>query len=363
MIEVFYTGCKNATVDFFVGNTHETVSSSSGVLTCTIPMNVGVHVLKLCLVSKEKIVVENVKVNGTGLREWLYLAWASRPDSSRYQCTELNSAGQCIYIPFATPMSHWIDLVLSKLSYHDMASDIHQTHDLYFSDQITLGQEFPPLVQDFFNNEFEFTVIEKSSKDLVKIPYVELTVDGKQTRSLASASLKLFESGQADHAVKKSLIEDKYLSVDDPAWQPESRSRMKIIDYTNGASTVLIDQIMLPEFYDLVSQLKIQNIYSAQINFLAPGAYTPPHRDYEVRDMGYPADADGCCQIYIPLISSEKNYLKISGVGLFEVGSKSLAINNNYYTHAVVNASDTVRSVLIIRCNFANNWHLATQRS
>jgi hypothetical protein len=133
---------------------------------------------------------------------------------------------------------------------------------------------------------------------------------------------------------------------------------MKIIEYSNNSPTMLIGPDLLPEFYQLVDYLKIQNIYSAQINFIEPGSYAPPHRDYEVRDNGYPEDADGCCQVYIPLVSDANNYLKIGGVGVFEIGTKSLVINNNYYTHAVVNASQNTRSVLVIRCNFNKNWHL-----
>jgi len=358
MIEIKYTS--NSPVDKFElsinDNDTQTITATGQLLSnCELPT--GVNVLKLRLLSTEKVDVNEVNFNGVGLREWLYLSWAQDSQGNKFQCTSLTQ-GQEIYIPFANPMSLWIDLVISKISCHDMCQDIHQTHNLYFGSRKILDNKFPALVREFFANEFDFVVVDKLSTDLKAVPFLKLNIDRESVANLATSSKRLFESGEVSYAVKNSLNEDKYLLRDDPDWIPESRSRMKIINFQSQPE-VLIDQSVLPEFYQLINQLGIKDIYSAQINFIESGGYTPPHRDYEVRDDGYPLGADGCCQVYIPLLSEETgNFLKIAGVDIFNIGQQSLVINNNYYTHAVVNSSNQLRSVLIIRCNFNSNWHL-----
>jgi len=358
MIEIKYVSySSNDQFRLTINNKTIAVNGTNGLLISNIDFPVGVNVLELELLTNSEITVTDVNINGVGLREWLYLSWSVDSTGKKFQHTKLKQY-QKIYIPFANPMSLWFDLVLSKLSCHDMSRDVHQTHNFYFGDRKILDNTFPALVREFFSNEFDFNVIEKSSTDLKSIPFLELEIDKSFLVSLAHSSKILFESGNVNYAIKNSLEEDKYLLKDDPSWVQKSRSRMKIIKFQKQPIE-LIGRDLLPDFYQLIDLLDIKDIYSAQINFIEPGSYTPPHRDYEVRDSGYPAAADGCCQIYIPLSSDPAgNFLKIAGVGIFNIGQKSLVINNNYYTHAVINASDQLRSVLIIRCNFNNNWHL-----
>ena len=358
MIEIKYAS--NSVADKFelsINDKDTQIITATGQLLSDADLPIGINVLKLRLLSDSQVSVNEVNVGGVGLREWLYLSWSQDSQGNKFQCTNL-SQGQEIYIPFANPMSLWIDLVISKISCHDMRQDIHQTHNLYFGGRKSLDNKFPALVKEFFANEFNFVVVDKLSTDLRVIPFLKLNITRESVANLANSSKQLFESGAVSYAVKSSLNEDKYLLRDDPDWIPRSRSRMKIINFQSRPE-VLINQTVLPDFYQLVNQLGINDIYSAQINFIEAGGYTPPHRDYEVRDDGYPLEADGCCQVYIPLLSEETgNFLKIAGVGIFNVGQQSLVINNNYYTHAVVNSSDQLRSVLIIRCNFNSNRHL-----
>lgn len=43
--------------------------------------------------------------------------------------------------------------------------------------------------------------------------------------------------------------------------------------------------------------------------------------------------------------------MKIEGAGVLQIYNQPLVINNNHYTHAVVNQSDHYRYILAIRCD------------
>ena len=106
---------------------------------------------------------------------------------------------------------------------------------------------------------------------------------------------------------------------------------------------------LFKELFEVLDTLNIQDMYLCDIAFLKPGAYIAPHRD---------RDKNGHREFFIPLHSPPGNYIKFAGVESWDIKQRSCMLNIVDFTHCVVNTSNQVRSVMLIRCDVTKNTHL-----
>jgi len=59
----------------------------------------------------------------------------------------------------------------------------------------------------------------------------------------------------------------------------------------------------------------------------------------------------GCTQLYVPLAWPAGNFIKIAGAGILPMDEETLVINNDTFTHSVINASTQTRYALGLRVN------------
>jgi len=90
------------------------------------------------------------------------------------------------------------------------------------------------------------------------------------------------------------------------------------------------------------------------IGVLPPGGFIYPHKD---RDT-HKATSDqykfyqGCTALYIPIVWPEKNYIKFAGVGTLPIQQdQPMVINNDFFTHCVINDSQENRVVIGVRAH------------
>lgn len=322
----------------------------------TVPSGTGIRMLTVEMLEPGRVEIVDVKINGSSVRHLLYLSWTSDVVQKWQPCTALWEQNQTWHLPFGTPVSWWIDCVLEKIPQHMMGQDLSQYWDIMYPKRINLPSTFPPVVRDFFAKDFSFTAVAKNS-DPVDRPWRELAIDPAEVTAIANQSMTLWKQGQFDSVIKREFDQDQYNRVDDPAWTAGRWEICKLLKWNSQTHMAepAIDTDLLPEFFDWIK--KFTHVHHAQINFLQPNSYIAPHRDFGPGDLLPDAPPRGCTQCYIPLQWQPGSYLKLAGAGILDT-SRAWAINNADFTHSVVNTSNTVRSVLIVRADMQHNQHL-----
>jgi hypothetical protein len=117
---------------------------------------------------------------------------------------------------------------------------------------------------------------------------------------------------------------------------------------------------VFPQVNALIDSLNLDYWYSF-IGLLPPGGFIYPHRDYDTfkqtAEEYFPYQ--GCTQLYIPIDWPHNNWIKFAGAGVLAPDSgQAVVINNDAYTHCLVNDSDQPRLVVGIRChkNILKDW-------
>lgn len=323
-----------------------------------LPAKSGIRTLTLQLITPGRIEVADVVINNSSVRHLLYLSWTNDNDCYFQPCTALWETNQIWNLPFGTPISWWIDCVLSKIPQHLFGSDLTQHWDIWYPDRIELPAHFPPVVRDFFATDFSFTARQHTATHRMGLPVQELAIDTRSLTDIAEKAQDLFSSGKFDFVTTQNFAQDQYNQRDDPNWISSQWKICKLLKWNTDtcAAEPTMPTSLFPEFFSWISQFS--HVHHAQINFLMPGGYIAPHRDFGENDAGPNPAPPGCNQCYIPLQWEPGSYLKLAGVGILDVGQRAWVINNAEFTHSVVNNSQTIRSVLIIRADMQYNKHL-----
>jgi len=303
-------------------------------------LDFGLHQLRINSFAYKRWQISNITVNDSSLRKLLYLSWACSNTTSHIQpCTEFWEPGMSWILPFGYPVSHWVSLVESKIPNGEYGKDLTKNYFIWYPDRVQIQGAFPQIVKDFFWHNFDFVVVDKNQMDLKKIPYMQYkNAISDELITLATGdinnNLNIIQQGVTSYSGHLAEF-DSY--TDQHEWKNIPLKK------ENGTCC---NVMQLPHVWKLLDSLNLSVLY-AFIGVLPAGGFLYPHKD-DVHDLT-PATT-GCKLLHIPLQWPAGNWLKLSGnkaLNLADTGA--MIINNNYFTHAIVNTSDRPRYTLILR--------------
>jgi hypothetical protein len=348
MISIEITGdIVAADITITVDNLHVDFTINDHIITVHELNELGLHKLKIINHSDQKWSINQVCVDGNSLRKLLYMSWSITASGHRVQpCTELWEQDQTWILPYANPLSHWINITETKIENSHYGKDLAEQFCIWYPETIKLPDRFPQVVRDFFNYNFDFTVIDKSKLDIRRIPYVpyrgQLDADLLKlaTTEILNCSNIVLENG--DHYGQRTDNFKEFNLENNEAWKYcwlKNRKRNdRLLEERYPATWKLIDSLGM-------------DFWQAFIGVMPPGGFIYPHTDN-------PADKDlahspyvGCTQLYIPIQWPEHNYIKFAQAGIVSMKSGPMLVNVDHFTHAVVNNSNQYRYVLAIGLN------------
>lgn len=358
----FQTSCNIAVGDFnlFIDESPVQFEIVQNQLIVTTDLTVGVHLLKIRSCSNKRIEFTDVQLDGASVRHSLYLSYLETNDKKIQPCTAFWETGQVWSLPFANPMSYWIQCVWNNLEVNIFGKDLQQEYNIFYpSKKIKLPGTFSTIVRDFFSYDFDFTVVPNRMTSLREHPIIPLNLDltnaGDLVREYESVKSLLAESNK----IRKQFAQNQYNILEDRSWNPGGWYFVTFYGYNANkeAHDYLISKDLVPLVWKQIQTWNIQDYVTISIIGLEPGGYAAPHIDPSLFSQVNSYDYDGCCQLYIPLDVPVDNYIKLAGAGLVDT-SHATAINITGYTHCAVNDSNRRRYVMAIRCNIEKNKHL-----
>jgi len=333
----------------------------NNIVQIEIPAKTGIRELKIKLANAEPVEIKDVKINHTSLRHLIYLSWTEDSTKKWQPCTALWEIEQVWKLPFGTPVSWWLDHVLSNIHQSLIGQDLSKHYDIWYPDRIDLPDYFPPIVRDFFSKDYSFTAIAKKENSFLHFPINQLVLDQSLLSVIKTRAFDLWENNFFN-TVKKEYPQDKYNYLDDSNWKPNQMQGVRVMTWDSSTKQITSTfdiKKYFPELFDFL--LQFQDIHHVHLNFLNPKSYLAPHRDLDDSNLTDSHLPVGCSQYYIPLEWNEGCYLKLAGAGIIGNGGIPWVINNSEYTHCVVNTSDKIRLVLTIRANAMTNKKLIKQ--
>ena len=316
----------------------------------------GLHILKLTTHTNKKINIRQVKIGGCSLRKLIYLSYLITQSGKRFQpATELWEADQTWVLPFGYPLSYWLDTVEQQIANGYLGKNLFKNFYFYYPESIKFkNNQFPQMIQDFFKYNFNFTLIDKANPDIKKIPYMEYTKEIptdliEDTSKEIVENLEFIMSAGTTYGQQKDNIDE----FDSSLWR---------IIWLAKNKTLTEDSKKFPNAQKLINFLDL-NYWHAFIGILPPGGFIYPHTDLDISKLNNKEfeEYQGCTQLYVPLLCKPGNYIKFAGGGTIELTiGQPMIINNDQFTHCVVNSSQHPRYVLAIRshkdifkdCNF-----------
>ncbi len=310
---------------------------SSTVITIDHAIGSGIHELTMTLSVPGLIKILDVTVNNASVRELLYLSWIQDGSHKIQPATQLNSVGHTWTLPFGNPVSLMLSLYYSKMPDGLLGTDLYKKYWIQYPNKISLPDHCPQFIRDFFGRDFDFTIADQDQQ-----PVVDLNIDTALLALLTQRVQKEYDSGQFDHLIQQG---PKDLN-DQSGW-----SWWRLFEHDSGTGTTVpkLHRHEFAELFQVLDVLNIQDMYHCDIAFLQPGAFIPPHRDKNKK---------GHREFFIPLYSPPGNYIKLAGAEAWDILQRSCMINIVDFTHSVINTSDQVRSVMLIRCDVTKNLHL-----
>jgi hypothetical protein len=311
------------------------------VLAC----GVGFHVLRLTNNTHKRFNIGQVKINGCDLRKLIYLSYLENQIEQKFQpATELWESGQTWVLPFGYPVSGWIETVEQRIPNNLLGQNLLDNYCFYYPESIRLENSLlPQTVKDFYEYNFNFTMVDKSVADATKIPYMKYQKEiSAELIEVANQevqdNLEFIESVGTEYGQHNDNLKEFQKS----AWRILWLSKKKI-------KTSEFDKF--PCIQKLIDSLDL-DYWQAFIGVLPPGGFIYPHKDIDIQTLNNKQYENyrGCTQLYIPLSWPAGNYIKFAGAGTLSFESKKpMVVNTDHFTHSVVNVSDQTRYVLAIR--------------
>jgi hypothetical protein len=330
----------NCPVDFEI-NDH--------MIEIAVPIEFGVHTLKIVNCSDNRITFAQVSINNASLRKLLYLSWTITASGQRIQpCTEIWERDQCWILPFGNPLSHWIAVAETKISNDYYGKDLSEHFCIWYPDRLELPDQFPQTVRDFFNHNFDFTVVSQSNFDYRRVPYVKLQ-DQLDAELLTNATTEIINN--TDMVITRGIgygqladNQTEFNLSDKQIWKRvwlKRRDRPRAQQEQFAATWQLIDSLDL-------------EIWSVFVGVLPPGGFIYPHTDNTTDKDLENSPYVGCVHLYIPINWPKNNYIKFNNAGILSMEDGPMIVNTDRFTHAVVNNSNQYRHALIIGLNKNN---------
>lgn len=282
--------------------------------------------------------IDWVSIDGSYLRQCLYLSWGETDQQRIQPCTHFNH-NQRLIIPIGYPVSWWIGSAGSQIDDLKYGQDLSKYYQIYWPESIILPENFPPIIRDFYFYNHGFTAIEKNNRNP---PYqiIDFNFDGNVIVKEISSTDWL----QNNYHNPPSTNYDKAETSNKTAWE-------KIDIFRKDQGGWLLSDEVLPLTRSFLNNLPVKELLYGFIGRLRPGHYISPHRD-----KGYsPAHRTESNQgyLYCPLNWPNNNYFKMQNVGLLPIKSGCAIVTNIYdYYHCLVNNSNEDRYIIQTLCRF-----------
>lgn len=312
---------------------------------CAIDM--GIHQLSVRLNDGNRIAIDDVSINSSGLRQTLYLSYIKTHTGELLQpATTIWDNTQEWILPFGNPVSFWSSLVNTKLPAGVLGQDLSTKYTILYPCKIKLQKDCLPVAKDFFEHNFDFFCKPKQATNFLPQRKANLDMSKYNVQAVLDElenNWQLILTKQSTYAQK--LYNDRELPPDASCW-------INLLIFNNG--NFVLEPNELPLLQQLVNDLPINNIKKSYIGILPPGAVIAPHID----NVGLTAPgAKGCNSLYIPLSWPTGNYFKFNSGGLID-SKDTWLINISDHTHALVNQSSQNRIILSITLDPEQNLHL-----
>ena len=305
-------------------------------------LDFGLHQLSITSLTEQRWQILNVKVNDSSLRKLLYLSWSStRTNPSIQPCQSLWESGMSWTLPFGCPVSHWLSTVETKIPDGEYGKNLAEKYYIWYPDRIKIQGVFPQIVKDFFCHNFDFVAVDKTQIDFKKIPYMQY----KHPISNNLIVLAAKDINDNFDTIQKELLPypGHAENLKDFDWYNDQHEWKNILLKAKGNCRYTSQ---LPNVWKLIDSLPFPVSYAC-IGVLPPGAFLYPHMD---TTYDYTSTELGCKLLHIPIQWPDGNWLKLAGSSALNLAKTgAVVINNNYFTHSVVNTSDQYRYTLMVR--------------
>ena len=295
------------------------------------------HSLKLTSNTDKKFSINRVKIGDCDLRKLIYLSWMVDNAGKIFQpATQLWQAGQIWILPFGFPVSAWLELTEQKIPANLFGQDILSQYHVYFPSSLNLANStFPQIIKDFFKLNYSFTIIDQSQIECM--PYVHYN---KQIPKSQFELVRQEMFDQHNYIQSNGSKYDQYQANLQEYNIESDKNHWKIVWlYKKHSATEHLH--LFPQVQKLITDLKL-DCWHAFVGLLPPGSFIYPHRDLNnlQKTTSEYRDYRGCTQLYIPIECSRGNYIKFAGAGTLDLNQTGpMVINNDYFTHAVINNS------------------------
>ena len=179
-VSISYTGEINSTdITITIDNQPVNFIISDNTIVITDTQLPGFHLLKLTTLTDTKVDIVKVLVDNCDLRKLLYLSWLEPVVGKRIQpATGWWEAGQTWILPYGNPVSNWINQVERKILNGLYGKNLFDSYWFYYpTGTVLTNHKFPQIMHDFFQYNFDFTIIPKTNYTLAQIPYMRYTKD------------------------------------------------------------------------------------------------------------------------------------------------------------------------------------------
>ena len=319
------------------------VYNNSVLISCNLDM--GIHQLSVQLINGTRINIDDVRINSASLRHTIYLSYIQTASGDKLNpSTVLWDNSQKWILPFGNPVSYWISLTTSKIQPGDWGKNLYEIYNIIYPSKIKIRSEFPQVVKDFFEHNFDFYCKSAGSVNFLPQCKSNLDISGYDIQALSDE----IESNYQWFVENQRKVAQKYYN--DREWPDNYANWLSVTIYKDGKFV----NDKLPLLQSFVKNLPINNIQTVFVGILEPGAAVAPHCD---KSPNHVPGKEGCNRLYIPLKWSPKNYLKFASGGLID-SAVPYIINNTDHVHALINASDQNRIILSIILDPEQNLHL-----
>lgn len=344
--------CKNAIPKFqfeLDGVEILPAAQTANLVTLTLDINHGFHMLKLSVVDEVDIDIIDLHLNDVSFGDTKFLIFGIN-NSNKFQTTLINQHVTELYIPFINPISQWTAMISEKIPSRLFSGGLYEEKEVYYPTSITISEKFSKIDQDYFKYNYDFYVIDKEELDSPyyssTVPYcsapAHIVYNEQELYAEFMSNLDFLTNLKIEHQKGNYLI-NVIIPSADPTFDLSKR--------------FLLDQNLFPELYRLHETLNIGDIVHTFVGVLGPGETLSVHKDEQsvirkFEDSGNLAlskiqtdieQYGGCSRLYIPINFKQGNYFKFTNVGLLPITEGPLVINNYNFSHGLINDTNEWR--------------------
>jgi hypothetical protein len=308
----------------------------------------GLAMLTVKSLNDSKIKIANLYIDKVCIRQFLFLSWVEKDQQKIQPCTELWEPELTWNLPISNPLCLLINIANEKFETGDLGTNLYEKYDIFYPESIQVESYYPNIVKDFFKYNFDFYAHKRIPQDQLyanlKTPYFCLDFEF----DASGVHKELLDN--YDYLLGEEFIKPFQLGYnqDDQGENFDSRANWRTVypyvprpSRKNAIEDFALDKNKLPLLYQLYKSLPTDNIYHSYVSVMPPKSFIAPHID--IRKDLVP---HGCTQMYFSLNPSDDHFFKINSVGMVPLINKVVVINNQKYTHAVVNQSSEPRFVI-----------------